>query len=251
MVALGMIARSAHVAAVRQLLARNPVVALLGARQVGKTTLARQIAGAADRSMFFDLERAADVARLADPELALDPARGLVVLDEIQRVPEIFSTLRVLADRAKRPARFLVLGSASPHLLRQTSETLAGRIAYHEVKPFSLRDVESGHLLRLWRRGGFPRAFLARSEGASNDWRRAFVSTFLERDIPSLGFRTPRGCRNHPVTGDPGHVEHHRSTQPALANTRDILEWRARTTVISRGLLPWQYRTHRNCQKIT
>ena len=186
-----MIARPSHVAAVRGLLARNPVVALLGARQTGKTTLARQVAGAARRSAFFDLERAADVARLADPELALGELRGLVVLDEVQRRPDLFSALRVLADRPRTPARFLVLGSAAPELLRQGAESLAGRIAFHELPGLSIEEVGIGALDRAWLRGGFPRSFTARSAASSAAWRREFVRTFLERDVPQLGIGIP------------------------------------------------------------
>ena len=186
-----MIARDSHVIAVRGLLARNPVVALLGARQVGKTTLARELAGATRRSEFFDLERAADVARLTDPELALGPLRGIVVLDEIQRRPDLFPALRVLADRPRTPARFLVLGSAAPELLRQGSESLAGRIAFHELPGLALAEVGANALNRLWLRGGFPRAFTARSTSESAAWRRDFVRTFLERDVPQLGIGIP------------------------------------------------------------
>ena len=186
-----MIARDSHVIAVRGLLARNPVVALLGARQVGKTTLARELAGATRRSEFFDLERAADVARLTDPELALGPLRGIVVLDEIQRRPDLFPALRVLADRPRSPARFLVLGSAAPELLRQGSESLAGRIAFHELPGLALAEVGANALNRLWLRGGFPRAFTARSTSESAAWRRDFVRTFLERDVPQLGIGIP------------------------------------------------------------
>ena len=186
-----MIARDSHVIAVRGLLARNPVVALLGARQVGKTTLARELAGATRRSEFFDLERAADVARLTDPELALGPLRGIVVLDEIQRRPDLFPALRVLADRPRTPARFLVLGSAAPELLRQGSESLAGRIAFHELPGLALTEVGANALNRLWLRGGFPRAFTARSTSESAAWRRDFVRTFLERDVPQLGIGIP------------------------------------------------------------
>jgi uncharacterized protein len=185
------VARQAHLAVVRRLLARNRVVALLGARQAGKTTLALQLAKAAARSTVFDLERAADVARLADPELALGPLRGLVVLDEVQRRPELFAALRVLADRSPARARFLVLGSAAPELLRQGSESLAGRIAFHELPGLSLEEVGPGAVERLWLRGGFPRAFTARSATESADWRREFVRTFLERDVPQLGIGIP------------------------------------------------------------
>lgn len=186
-----MIARDSHLIAVRGLLARNPVVALLGARQVGKTTLARELAGATRRSEFFDLERAADVARLTDPELALGSLRGIVVLDEIQRRPDLFPALRVLADRPRSPARFLVLGSAAPELLRQSSESLAGRIAFHELPGLTLTEVGANALDRLWLRGGFPRAFTARSTSESAAWRRDFVRTFLERDVPQLGIGIP------------------------------------------------------------
>lgn len=186
-----MIARASHLAALRRLLARSPVVALLGARQVGKTTLARQLAGAARRSEFFDLERAADVARLSDPELALGPLGGVVVLDEIQRRPDLFPALRVLADRPRAPARFLVLGSAAPELLRQSAESLAGRIAFHDLPGLTIEEVGASALDRLWLRGGFPRAFTARSNSESANWRRAFVRTFLERDVPQLGISIP------------------------------------------------------------
>ncbi|MGH7552542.1 MAG: ATP-binding protein [Longimicrobiales bacterium] len=186
-----MIARRRHLAAVRRLLPRNPVVALLGARQVGKTTLARQLAAGVRRSVFFDLERAADVARLSDPELTLGPLRGLVVLDEIQRRPDLFPALRVLADRPRTPARYLVLGSAAPELLRQGAESLAGRIAFHELSGLSLDEIGATALDRLWLRGGFPRAFTAHSTAESATWRRAFVRTFLERDVPQLGIGIP------------------------------------------------------------
>ena len=186
-----MIERPHHVAWVRRLLSEQPVVALLGARQVGKTTLARQVARSYGASVaFFDLESSRDLAKLADPMLALEPLRGLVVLDEVQRRPDIFPTLRVLADRP-RGARFLVLGSASPELLRQTSETLAGRIAFHHLDGLSLREVGSRRASDLWLRGGFPRSFVARTLGTSLRWRRDFVSTYLERDLPQLGIRVP------------------------------------------------------------
>ncbi len=190
-VSIDMIARASHQAALHRLLARNPVVALLGARQVGKTTLARQLAGEARRSEYFDLERAADVARLSDPELTLGPLGGVVVLDEIQRRPDLFPALRVLADRPRTPARFLVLGSAAPALLGQSAESLAGRIAFHELPGLTIEEVGANALDRLWLRGGFPRAFTARSNGESTNWRRTFVRTFLERDVPQLGIGIP------------------------------------------------------------
>ena len=185
------IPRREHLNAVLRLLRTNPVVAIIGARQVGKTTLARQIVQRRSRSHFFDLESSADQARLADPLLALEPLRGLVVFDEVQHRPDLFPTLRVLADRHPRPSRFLVLGSASPDLLRQTSESLAGRIAYYELPGLSLKETGTGNADLLWLRGGFPRSFTARSHAESYRWRRDFVSTFLERDIPGLGIRIP------------------------------------------------------------
>ena len=184
--------RDQDVLAVQTALGRFPVVGIIGARQAGKTTLARAIA---KRQLgpvtHFDLEDPADLARLADPRLALGDLRGLVILDEIQRRPEIFPTLRVLADRRPRRVRFLVLGSASPDLLRQGSESLAGRIHYHELKGLSLSDVGRTRLKRLWLRGGFPRSFLAKSETESVAWRRALIRTFLERDLPQLGVQIP------------------------------------------------------------
>lgn len=167
-----------------------PVVGLLGARQVGKTTLAREYAATrAQAFTHFDLEDPEAAARLAAPKLALEGLRGLVVLDEVQHKPELFRVLRVLADRPDEPARFLVLGSASPELLRQSSESLAGRIAYHELGGFDLGEVGPEALDQLWLRGGFPRSFLAGSDADSYRWRGAFVRTYLERDLPMLGFR--------------------------------------------------------------
>ena len=173
----------------RLLLREYPVVALLGARQVGKTTLARQLAAKRATTTWFDLEDPADLARLDDPGLELRPLQGLVVLDEIHRLPDIFPLLRVLADRPGAPARFLVLGSASPELLRQTSETLAGRVAFCRLDGFTTNEVDD--VDRLWVRGGFPRSYLARSEAASVRWRYNFVDTFLSRDVPDLGGSVP------------------------------------------------------------
>ena len=182
--------RNDHLHRVRLLLREFPVVALLGTRQVGKSTLGRQVvASRRGPTTWFDLENPADVARLADPGLELRPLRGLVVLDEIHRLPEVFPLLRVLADRPRTPARFLVLGSASPDLLRQTSETLAGRVAFHELGGFGLREVEG--LEKLWLRGGFPLSYLARTGPASRRWRDGFIRTFLTRDVPDLGSSVP------------------------------------------------------------
>jgi predicted AAA+ superfamily ATPase len=162
------------------------VVALLGARQVGKTTLARQVASGAPHH-WFDLEDPDDRARLQEPKLVLAPLEGLVVLDEIQLVPELFGLLRVLADRPEKRATFLILGGAGPELLRQGSETLAGRIAFHHIEGFDLDEVGAARLDLRWVRGGFPRSFLAPDDAESLRWRNDFISTFLERDLPRLG----------------------------------------------------------------
>lgn len=185
-----MLDRVLHRRTVLRLLKDYPVVALLGARQVGKTTLALDILQRR-RGHRFDLEDSADHARLTDARLALADLDGLVVIDEVQRRPELFQTLRVLADRRPLKARFLVLGSASPDLLCQSSESLAGRIAFHTLDGFDLGEVGSRDLNRLWLRGGFPSSFLARNDDASFAWRRNFVQTFIERDLPQLGVRIP------------------------------------------------------------
>jgi uncharacterized protein len=181
------ILREQHLREIGESLRRYPVVCLLGARQVGKTTLAREIAAKQRQSVIFDLEDPDHVARLAEPMLELRRHRGLVVLDEIQRRPELFPVLRVLADERPIRRRFLVLGSASPELLRQTSETLAGRISFIEIGPFDLSEIPPNRWRRLWVRGGFPRSHLAASDAVSLEWRRQFRQTFLERDLPMLG----------------------------------------------------------------
>lgn len=182
--------RTEHGKRLRTLLRDNPVVAVLGPRQVGKTTLARDVmAGWRGPKVFFDLEDDVDRRKLAEPGLVLRDAKGLVVLDEVQQLPEIFRLLRVLADRPSTPARFLVLGSAAPELLQQSSETLAGRIAYLDLPGLHCGELprrSAAALQRLWLRGGFPRSYLARSEAVSQQWRQDFVGTFLRRDIPAL-----------------------------------------------------------------
>lgn len=187
-----MLPRTAHVRTVLSLLQRSPVVAILGARQVGKSTLAQQVvAKTRGPSRIFDLEHDPDRSALADPSRTLGALRGLVVLDEVQNLPGVFRTLRVLADRPRRPARFLVLGSASESLLRQSSESLAGRIAFHDLGPLALDEVGPGTLDALWLRGGFPLSFLAPDDAESLRWRRDFVRTFVQRDLPQLGVTIP------------------------------------------------------------
>jgi len=187
-----MIHRGAHLTRIRSLLGQFPVVGLVGARQVGKTTLARMLAEeGTGPSTHFDLEYPEHRARLAEPVQALSGLEGLVVIDEVQHHPDLFPILRVLADRPERSTRFLILGSADPGLLRQSSESLEGRIAYHELGGFDLTEVGEARLDDLWIRGGFPRSLLAESDDASRTWRRHFLRTYLERDIANFGLRLP------------------------------------------------------------
>ena len=180
-----MIARRAYLAELGSAVRRSPVTALLGPRQCGKTTLARAF-GASRRATHFDLESVPDRQRLQNPELTLGSLKGLVVLDEIQAMPELFAVLRVLVDR--RPAmRFLILGSASPALIKGVSETLAGRVEFVELAGFDLDETGPRSLDALWLRGGFPRSLLARRDTDSVAWREGFVQTFLQRDIPQFG----------------------------------------------------------------
>ncbi len=170
----------------------HPVVGILGPRQCGKTTLARQFEAskaAGTQVERFDLEDPAHLARLENPKLALEGLSGLVIIDEIQRRPDLFPVLRVLADRPASKTRFLILGSASRDLIRQGAESLAGRFGCIELPPFSLQEVDDWR--RLWYRGGFPRAYLARTEQDSGSWLKSYISTFLERDIPALGIQIP------------------------------------------------------------
>jgi uncharacterized protein len=229
------------------------VVALVGARQVGKTTLARRI-GASHHGIHLDLERPSDLARLAEPELYLQAhADRLVVLDEIQRSPELFPLLRSLVDEDRRPGRFLVLGSASPDLLRQSSESLAGRIVYHELCPVTQAELDAtpASMRRLWLRGGFPPSLLAVNDAASLEWREAFIQTHLERDIPGLGLRVaPPALRrfwqmlahSHGQLWNAAKIAAAMEvTAPTIRHYLDILE----QTFMLRRLLPW----HGNLKK--
>jgi predicted AAA+ superfamily ATPase len=185
-----MIRRAGYMAGVRQALERNPIVSLLGPRQTGKTTLARAVARGR-KVTFFDLENPTHLARLSAPMQALEPLRGLVVIDEVQRLPKLFEILRVLADRPRKVAKFLILGSADPRLVRGVSESLAGRIGHVDVGGFDLTEVGVNRFARLWSRGSFPRSFLARSDNASLAWRRDYVRDFLRRDLSELGVTIP------------------------------------------------------------
>lgn len=182
-----MLPRLRQVAAVTSALERSPAVALLGPRQCGKTTLARQLFAGRPRATWFDLESPIDLARLENPILALGAARDFVVIDEVQRKPELFEVLRVLLDAPDRKAVFLLLGSASPTIVRGVSESLAGRVAFVDMGGFDLQETGADAWPDLWHRGGLPRSYLARDEGESAAWREDFVRTFLERDLPQLG----------------------------------------------------------------
>lgn len=184
--------RPAFIENIHQAFQVNPIVALLGPRQCGKTTLARKFMennSSFKPQNYFDLEDNEHLARLTNPKLALQGLTGLILIDEIQRVPELFPTLRVLVDRANNQQRYLILGSASRELLRQSSESLAGRISYLELTPFTLQETKE--VMPLWVRGGFPRSYLAETESLSYQWRNDYIRTYLEQDIPNLGFRIP------------------------------------------------------------
>ena len=176
---------------IKEALEHNPGVVLLGPRQCGKTTIARRIAEEITPSEFFDLENPLDLARLDNPMLALQDLTGLIVLDEVQRKPDLFEVLRVLMDRPKRRNSFLILGSASPGVVRGVSETLAGRVALIPMSGFNLMEVGPQNYKRLWIRGGLPRSYLAPNDEVSSAWRLDFIQTFLERDIPQLGIHIP------------------------------------------------------------
>jgi len=185
-----MITRTIDLELIRTALKRSRVVALLGPRQCGKTTLARQFVPP-NSLQYFDLENPRSLARLTEADTVLEPMKGLVVIDEVQLRPELFPLLRVLADRKPLPARFLILGSASPELLKQSSESLAGRIETVPLEGFRLADLGSKAMTRHWLRGGFPLSYTARSEANSLAWRKQFLQTFLERDLPQLGVQIP------------------------------------------------------------
>ncbi|MCH7494050.1 ATP-binding protein [bacterium] len=251
------IGRESLVSEVRSRLRRFPVVAILGARQVGKTVLSRMVESRLDggECTRFDLERPADIRALEDPFLALERLGGLVVLDEIQRRPDLFPALRVLADRPGRPASFLVLGSASRDLIQQSSETLAGRISYLHLGGFGLEEVGADSMPGLWLRGGFPLSFLAASDADSLSWRDEFVSTFLEKDIPQLGFiaQAPRLRRLWTMLAhDHGQTLNSSRLGGALGTTDktvrsivDILE----QTFMVRILRPWFTNTRKRVVK--
>ncbi len=181
-----MIERPRDIKIVRDMLSVFPVTAVLGARQCGKTTLSRAIGG----DHYFDLENPRDEARFMNPQLLLEDLKGLIVIDEIQRKPDLFPLLRYLVDTIS-DQRYLILGSASRNLLSHGSESLAGRIGFHSLGGFHLNDTGDGSMKKLWIRGGFPRSYLSASDDQSTMWRNSYITTYLERDIPQLGIRIP------------------------------------------------------------
>lgn len=235
---------------VRLALRRSRVVALIGPRQAGKTTLARQMVDIRSRN-YFDLEDSDQLARLDEPKMALAPLKGLVVIDEVQRKPELFPLLRVLADRRPLPAKFLILGSAGPELLKQSSESLAGRIETVSMGGFSLSEVGAPHLQRHWLRGGFPPSYLSSDETDSVAWRKQFTQTFLERDVPQMGFRIPaQALKRFWSLLAHYHAQLWSASDPAVAlgvsppavrHYLDILEG----MLMIRTLMPW----HENLKK--
>lgn len=252
MYTFSMVQRPRHLKAVAALLSRHPVVAILGARQVGKTTLAREIGRRArGRVTWFDLEDPADLARLAEPMLVLRELKGLVIIDEVQRLAGLFPVLRVLADRPNRGAKFLLLGSAAPDLRRQGAESLAGRIANHILPPLSPQEAGEKNMTRLWLRGGMPRSFLARSDATSAEWRREFIATFLERDLTQLGINFPAATMRRfwtMIAHYHGQIwnasEFARSFGVADTTVRNYLDALSSTYMI-RQLQPW----HENLSK--
>ncbi len=185
-----LIARQKILEELKKALSRTPVTALLGPRQCGKTTLSKELNKTLSGT-FFDLENPRDVNRLQNPMLTLEREQGFVIIDEVQKQPELFETIRVLVDSPENTMKVLLLGSASPHLMKKASESLAGRISFVDLSGFNIEEIGEKHSEKLWERGGFPRSYLAKDTEASFAWRNYFIRTFLERDIPQLGINIP------------------------------------------------------------
>ena len=238
--------RKSYLKRIQQAFSIHPVVALLGPRQCGKTTLAKQVLIDVTQQYYFDLENPLDLQKLTqNPTLVLQELSGLIVIDEIQRLPDLFPLLRVLVDndRQHKSKQFLILGSASRDLIRQSSETLAGRIQYIELTPFNGAEVDD--LKNLWIRGGFPESYLAANEESSFIWRREYIRTYLERDIPNLGFRIPAQTLRRfwmMLTDYHGNIfnaaELGKSLQIAGNTIRHYLDILTGTFMV-RELLPW------------
>ena len=230
----------------------NPVVALLGPRQCGKTTLAEQFSSTLKEEFHkFDLEDSEDLAALSNPKLLFQELKGTIILDEIQRRPDIFPFLRTLVDKEKRKRKILILGSASKDLIKQSSESLAGRISYIQITPFSIDEIPKNGLSKLWHQGGFPLSFLAENENTSYEWRKSYISTFLERDIPNLGIKiAPPSLRRfwQMVAHYQGQIVNYSelgrsfgASDKTIRNYLDILT----ETFMIRQLAPW----HENIKK--
>jgi len=234
----------------------NPAVALLGARQVGKSTLAEMVIETFPDALYLDLERPSDLNKLSDAEGFFQQFQDqMICLDEIQRMPELFAILRSVIDRNKRNAQFLLLGSASRNLIRQSSESLAGRISYLEVTPFTRTETETFAINRLWLQGGYPRSLLSADDESSFQWREDYIRTFLERDIPQLGFHIPANtlgrfwrmlAHSHAQTLNASRLA---DSMGVSANTIrkyiDLLE----QTFVVRALQPWSGNTKKRLVK--
>ncbi len=239
------IPREHHISQVLSGLEDFPVVAIVGSRQIGKSTLARDISERLGGTHYFDLERTPDRRRLQDPYLALESLEGLVILDEAQLMPELFPLLRVLADRPDRPAQFLVLGSASPSLSRQLGESLAGRIHYHDLGGLNLSEVGLQDMNTLWLRGGIPPSYTSNSDRQSYRWRQNFVRTYLTRDLGVFGFELPQETMRRLWTML-AHLHGQTANISQLAGSLGIQRPRVReyidalkSTYMIRTLYPW------------
>ncbi len=187
-----MLKRNRLTKAINSALQRSPITAILGPRQCGKTTISLEIAAQSSPATIFDLEDPVNYQQLfSAPKITLESLKGLIIIDEIQRMPELFPILRLLVDRPESQSRFLILGSASPGLIKNTSETLSGRISFVDMSGFVLDELPDSNYKDLWIRGGFPRSYLAQNNTNSYAWRNDFIRTFLERDIPQLGINLP------------------------------------------------------------
>jgi uncharacterized protein len=250
------IRRSKELRILSERLAESPVVAILGPRQCGKTTLAHQFARMNSKTpiTFFDFENPQDLAKFDHPLLALQDLSGIIIIDEIQRKPELFPTIRVLVDKNPK-AKYLVLGSASRDLIAQSSESLAGRISYVEMGGFSLDTISVNHMEKLWVRGSFPRSYLAKTNESSFQWRQDFISTFLERDVPNLGIRIPApSLRRFWMMLSHYHGQIFNASE--IGKSLGISDTTARRyldilsgTFIIRQLQPWYYNTKKRLVK--
>jgi len=243
--------RKKYLDLIKEKLSYLPAVAILGPRQCGKTTLAKQFANKIKNKEvhFFDLEDPNDLRRLENPSISFEDLNGYIVIDEIQRKPELFPILRVLIDKKEKDTKFILLGSASRDVLEKSSETLAGRIGYIELGGFSVSLVPNKDLKKLWLRGGFPRSFLAKDDKLSYAWREDFISTFLERDISNLGIRIPPNTlRRFWTMISHYHGQHFNASE--IGSSFGIADTTARhyldilvSTFLIREIKPWHYNT--------